>query len=69
MHIKKRFDQYRRDFMAVYACFWCGYEFTGSGYDDDNFHSNVIPAWPCSQCGQKGGGPGSDTIVPAGVVL
>jgi len=25
----------------------------GSGYDDDNFHRNVIPNMTCESCGEK----------------
>lgn len=53
MRIKKIVSQYRRDFTAIYVCEHCGYEYTGYGYDDDNFHLNVIPNMPCKECGKK----------------
>lgn len=53
MKIKKITWQYRRDFEAVYECENCGYTFEASGYDDDNFHRNVIPSWVCKKCGKK----------------
>jgi hypothetical protein len=50
MRIKKIDSQYRRDFYAVYECEHCGTETEGSGYDDDNFHKNVIPRMICPNC-------------------
>ena len=52
MKIKKRYPQHRRDFYAVYECEHCGHEKYGSGYDDNNFHKNVIPAMKCEKCGK-----------------
>lgn len=53
MKIEKILWQYRRDFKALYKCEHCGYEFEGPGYDDKNFHHNVIPNWTCKKCGKK----------------
>ena len=53
MKIKKIVDQLRRDFKAVYECEHCGDEITGHGYDDANFHQNVIPNMGCQKCGKK----------------
>ena len=53
MKIKEILYQNRRDFRAIYVCEHCGHEFTGSGYDDANFHQNVIPKWACEKCGKK----------------
>ena len=54
MHIKQINSQHRRDFYAVYECEHCGHV-TGEkqGYDDANFHNNVIPAIKCPNCGKK----------------
>jgi hypothetical protein len=52
MKIKTIESQSRRDFYAVYVCEHCGAEKRGSGYDDDNFHRNVIPAMKCDGCGK-----------------
>lgn len=52
MKIKKITSQHRRDFRAIYECEHCGHEEDGSGYDDANFHQNVIPARVCSKCGK-----------------
>ncbi len=53
MHIKEIKNQHRRDFYAVYVCEHCNAEERDSGYDDDNFHRNVIPAMKCKVCGKK----------------
>ena len=52
MKIKTIENQFRRDFYAVYECEHCGHAQRGSGYDDDNFHRNVIPAMKCNACGK-----------------
>lgn len=61
MKIKTIVSQHRRDFTAIYECEHCGHEFEGSGYDDHNFHNNVIPALPCPECKKTAG----DDYVPA----
>ena len=50
MKIKEILNQTRRDFTALYICEHCSYEYKGSGYDDTNFHQNVIPKMECKQC-------------------
>lgn len=50
MFIKEIKSQNRRDFTAIYKCEHCGSEKSGSGYDDANFHQNVIPAMKCCNC-------------------
>lgn len=55
MHIKKILEQHRRDFKAIYICEHCEREYKSSGYDDDNFHVNVIPGIPCPKCGEVAG--------------
>jgi len=52
MRIKKIVSQHRRDFQAIYECEHCGYTETGYGYDDTNFHQNVIPTMKCKKCGE-----------------
>ncbi|MCK5608555.1 hypothetical protein KAR91_42125 [Candidatus Pacearchaeota archaeon] len=60
MKIKRIKHQSRRDFTAIYECEHCGNEEEMSGYDDANFHQNVIPAMPCDKCGKKA----SDEYIP-----
>ena len=52
MRIQKIESQTRRDFYAIYECEHCGFTKQGSGYDDDNFHQNVIPQMKCEKCGK-----------------
>ena len=60
MRIKKITSQNRRDFYADYECEHCGAIDHSFGYDDDNFHQNVIPAMRCKRCGKAA----SDDYVP-----
>lgn len=55
MHIKEITNQSRRDFHAIYECEHCGFTENGSGYDDSNFHENVIPNMVCPECQKKSG--------------
>jgi len=52
MKIKEITSQSRRDFTAVYECEHCGATRKGQGYDDANFHMNVIPMMKCDKCGK-----------------
>lgn len=52
MHIKEILSQNRRDFTAVFECEWCGYQLRDHGYDDSNFHQNVVPKMRCPKCGE-----------------
>ena len=52
MKIQEITSQNRRDFWAVYECEHCRHTEKGSGYDDANFHNNVIPRMKCSDCGR-----------------
>ena len=53
MRIKEITYQHRRDFSAIYECEHCGATITRSGYDDANFHENVIPRMECKACGKS----------------
>ena len=54
MKIKTIISQSRRDFTATLEYEHCGSEtHLSSGYDDANYHYNVIPAMECSACGKK----------------
>ena len=50
MKIKEIVSQNRRDFTAIYECEHCGATKRSTGYDDGNFHTNVIPAMKCAAC-------------------
>jgi len=52
LRIKKIVSQNRRDFHAIYVCEYCGYEEEKYGYDDTNFHQNIIPKMKCPKCGK-----------------
>lgn len=44
MRIKKITSQHRNDYTAVMECEHCGHEQVDKyGYDDANYHDNVIP--------------------------
>jgi DNA-directed RNA polymerase subunit M/transcription elongation factor TFIIS len=53
MKIKEILWQSRRDFEAIYECEHCGNTVKEGGYDDSNFHNNVIPMMVCKKCGKK----------------
>lgn len=50
MRIKRITSQDRRDFQAIFECEHCHYTVDRWGYDDENFHRNVIPSWVCGKC-------------------
>ncbi len=52
MRIKEILSQSRRDFIALYECDHCGKIVEGVGYDDKNFHDNVVPTMKCPGCGE-----------------
>ena len=53
MKIIKILNQNRRDFTAIYECESCGDKVEKSGYDDRNFHDNVMPNTKCGKCGKS----------------
>ena len=55
MKVKEITSQCRRDFQAIYECEHCGHTKRGYGYDDANFHQNVIPKMECPECGKIAG--------------
>lgn len=71
MRIHHKISQSRRDFRAVYECEHCGHQRTDYGYDDENFHRNVIPDMNCEKCGEKAptDAPKTAPDVPAHVVI
>lgn len=57
MEIREILTQHRNDFTAVMECEHCGHtDRLTSGYDDDNYHVNVIPAMRCKACGKNRAG-------------
>lgn len=69
MQIKTIVSTDRRDFTAIYECESCGHTKRGYGYDDANFHENVIPAMTCDECGKSSDVQTSVATIPAGIVL
>ena len=55
MRIKEIISQHRRDFKAIFECEHCGHTEIKSGYDDANYHQNVIPTMKCPKCGKVAG--------------
>ena len=62
MKIKQITSQLRRDFHAVYECEGCGGQKQSHGYDDANFHQNVIPNMKCAACGKSAKDLGVDVL-------
>jgi transcription elongation factor Elf1 len=53
MKIERITSQHRRGFQAILICEHCNQtKRLTCGYDDENFHKNVIPNIPCSACGK-----------------
>ena len=51
MRIKNIVTQHRRDYTALMECEFCGHqEMDNGGYDDRNYHDNVIPNFKCGKC-------------------
>ena len=71
MKIKAIIRQSRRDFQALYECEHCGDVVQKNGYDDTNFHHNVIPNMICHRCGQIADDNYRplETKYPAGMVI
>lgn len=64
MYIKQRLWQSRYDFGAILGCEHCTHEAEiNTGYDDDRYLRQVIPAMLCKECGKNSAG-GSETEVP-----
>ena len=53
MKIKKFIWQHSRDYSAIMVCEHCNHEQKDEyGYDDANYHENVIPKIKCQGCGK-----------------
>jgi len=54
MKIKRIISQHRRDLRLDLICEDCGHEEQNvCGYDDRNFHDNVMPDKKCKGCGKS----------------
>ncbi len=54
MKIKRIVARHRRDFTAILICEHCeNEEKLTNGYDDANYHQNVIPNMKCKKCEKK----------------
>lgn len=53
MKLIEKKNQNRRDFNGIYRCENCGEIEEVDGYDDRNFHDNVMPARECKSCGKS----------------
>lgn len=54
MKLKSVEWQHRFDFEGTLRCEFCGHEqILKHGYDDANFHNNVIPAIKCAKCEKR----------------
>lgn len=57
MKITKILSQHRNDFTAMVACEHCGHTAKlTNGYDDDHYHTRVMPVMICSGCGKNRAG-------------
>lgn len=77
MKLIKRLSQRRRDFQGVYKCEFCGNtdkDSSMNSYDDEFFHTEVIPSKKCKNCGESTLSKGGDitptaTRYPEGMQL
>lgn len=53
MRIKEITHQGRRDLYGNLECEGCGAVEKFVGYDDRNYHDNVLPARECKSCGKS----------------
>ena len=57
MKIAKFLSQHRNDYTAMMVCEHCeATEKDSYGYNDHNYHANVIPAMHCRSCGKNRAG-------------
>lgn len=65
MKIYSILSTHRFDFTAIMQCQFCdGFQTNPSGYDDLNYHNEVIPRIECLWCGKNSAG--SDNAVVKG---
>jgi hypothetical protein len=64
MIIKKVLTYCRRDFTATLECEFCkAMDHLSSGYDDSNYHNNVLANRKCKNC-DKSSISGKSKIIP-----
>ena len=51
MKIKEITDRIRNDIYGTLECEHCGATRKFVGYDDENYHKNVLPEFYCMKCG------------------
>ena len=57
MKIQRLTSMSRNDFVAILECEHCGAtQELKTGYNDDYYHSRVIPAMTCKACGKNRAG-------------
>lgn len=66
MKIKTILWEMGNDFRAIMACEHCGNEQDNrSGYHDNYYHTQVIPAMRCKECGKNREGKDADAMEKA----
>ena len=54
MELIKITNQSRRDFDGILKCQFCGHEeVLNDGYDDNYYHTEVIPSFICPECNKS----------------
>lgn len=67
MKLYEKTWQHRYDFDGVLQCEFCGmFQTLKHGYDDSNFHNNVIPAIKCLACDKRSTDSTLDKITDPG---
>jgi len=72
MNITNVTSQSRYDFCADMECEHCGATaHLTTGYDDNNYHKNVIPSMRCKSCGKNRAGelPPAPAAKPASAII
>ena len=59
MKIEKITNQIRSDIFGTLKCECCGHEQKFTGYDDEYYHSRVVPKIKCQNCGGSSAEPAS----------
>lgn len=57
MELIEIISQHRNDFTGILQCEHCGSKKKlTTGYNDANYHNNVIPSFHCQECGMNRAG-------------